>query len=127
MVLSNIKTQNDKKNSIYLKAILLKALANHHRLLIIQLLSEKSYPVGQLETILGISQSSLSQHLAILRKNKIVKTKRSAQTIFYKLANNDIMPMINRVFESFIQPEPSINIKERAISYNSRNIKPALF
>ena len=107
--------------------ILLKALANHHRLLIIQLLSEKSYPVGQLETILGISQSSLSQHLAILRKNKIVKTKRSAQTIFYKLANNDVMPMINRAFESFIQPEPSINIKERAISYNSRNIKPALF
>ena len=112
---------------MHLKSTLLKALANHHRLLIIQLLSKKAYPVGQLEPILGISQSALSQHLAILRKNRIVKTRRSAQTIFYKVANRDIMLMINKIFELFIQPEPSINIKDSARNYKSKNIKPPLF
>ena len=81
-MLSDIKNHNDNKKSMHLKSTLLKALANHHRLLIIQLLSKKAYPVGQLEAILGISQSALSQHLAILRKNRILKTRRSAQTIF---------------------------------------------
>ena len=126
-MLSDIKNHNDNKKSMHLKSTLLKALANHHRLLIIQLLSKKAYPVGQLEAIVGISQSALSQHLAILRKNKIVKTRRSAQTIFYKLTNKDIMLMINRIFELFIQPEPSINIKDSARNYKSKNIKPPLF
>jgi DNA-binding transcriptional ArsR family regulator len=126
-MLSDTKNQVDNKKPTHLKTTLLKALANHHRLLIIQLLSEKAYPVGQLETILAISQSALSQHLAILRKNKIVKTRRSAQTIFYKLANNDAIPMINRIFEVFIPPEPSINIKESSRNYKSKNIKPPLF
>ena len=126
-MLSDIKDHNDNKKSIHLKSTLLKALANHHRLLIIQLLSKRAYPVGQLEPILGISQSALSQHLAILRKNRIVKTRRSAQTIFYKVANKDIMLMINRIFELFIQPEPSVNIKDSARNYKSKNIKPPLF
>jgi len=126
-MLPDIKNHNDNKKFIHLTSTLLKALANNHRLLIIQLLSKKTYPVGQLEAILGISQSALSQHLAILRKNRIVKTRRSAQTIFYKLANKDIMLMINKLFELFIQPEPSINIKDSARSYKSKNIKPPLF
>ena len=126
-MLSDIKNHNDNKKSMHLKSTLLKALANHHRLLIIQLLSKKAYPVGQLEAIVGISQSALSQHLAILRKNRIVKTRRSAQTIFYKVANKDIMLMINRIFELFIQPEPSINIKDSARDYKSKNTKPPLF
>lgn len=126
-MLPDIKNHNDNKKFIHLTSTLIKALANNHRLLIIQLLSKKTYPVGQLEAILGISQSALSQHLAILRKNRIVKTRRSAQTIFYKLANKDIMLMINKLFELFIQPEPSINIKDSARSYKSKNIKPPLF
>ena len=126
-MLPDIKNHNDNKKFIHLTSTLLKALANNHRLLIIQLLSKKAYPVGQLEAIVGISQSSLSQHLAILRKNRIVKTRRYAQTIFYKLANKDVMLMINRIFELFIQPEPSINIKDSARSYKSKNIKPPLF
>ena len=64
-MLSDIKNHNDNKKSIHLKSTLLKALANHHRLFLIQLLSNKAYSVRQLEAILGISQSALSQHLAI--------------------------------------------------------------
>jgi DNA-binding transcriptional ArsR family regulator len=65
---------------------LLKSIANRHRLRIIRLLAEKEYSVGELEKIVGLSQSALSQHLARLRRDKMVSTRRNAQTIYYSLA-----------------------------------------
>ena len=64
---------------------LLKAIANQKRLVILcnSLQGEKS--VGEMEELLGLSQSALSQYLARLRVAKIVKTRRSAQTIYYSL------------------------------------------
>jgi DNA-binding transcriptional ArsR family regulator len=67
---------------------LLKAIANRHRLRIIRLLAEKEYSVGELEKIVGLSQSALSQHLARLRRDKMVTTRRAAQTIYYSLAGS---------------------------------------
>ena len=64
---------------------LLKAMANEKRLVILchSLQGEKS--VGEMEELFDLSQSALSQHLARLRVAKIVKTRRSAQTIYYSL------------------------------------------
>ena len=67
---------------------ILKALANLNRLKILILLNEHELSVGQLEKMVDLSQSALSQHLAVLRKSQIVKTRRIAQTIYYKLDNN---------------------------------------
>ena len=67
---------------------LLKSIANRHRLRIIRLLAEKEYSVGELEKIVGLSQSALSQHLARLRRDKMVTTRRNAQTIYYSLAGS---------------------------------------
>ena len=67
---------------------ILKALANLNRLKIVTLLNEHELSVGQLEKMVDLSQSALSQHLAVLRKSQIVKTRRIAQTIYYKLDNN---------------------------------------
>ncbi len=75
--------KNDKHNMQ-----ILKALANLNRLKILTLLNEHELSVGQLEKMIDLSQSALSQHLAILRKSQIVKTRRIAQTIYYKLDNN---------------------------------------
>jgi DNA-binding transcriptional ArsR family regulator len=75
--------ENDKYN-----VQILKALANLNRLKILILLNEHELSVGQLEKMVDLSQSALSQHLAVLRKSKIVKTRRIAQTIYYKLDNN---------------------------------------
>lgn len=75
--------------------ILLKAVANESRLIILAVLNnqgEKS--VGELETIVGLSQSALSQHLARLRKDGIVKTRREAQTIYYSLATSDVKELL---------------------------------
>jgi DNA-binding transcriptional ArsR family regulator len=74
---------NDKHN-----VQILKALANLNRLKIVTLLNEHELSVGQLEKMVDLSQSALSQHLAVLRKSYIVKTRRIAQTIYYKLDNN---------------------------------------
>lgn len=62
---------------------LLKALSNEKRLQIMCALSKGEKSVGELEIIIGLSQSALSQHLARLRRDGLVKTRREAQTIFY--------------------------------------------
>ena len=67
-------------------AQLLKALANEKRLLVLCLLAERERSVGQLNHLLELSQSALSQHLAVLRSDGIVITRREAQTIYYGLA-----------------------------------------
>lgn len=61
---------------------LLRALSNKRRLLIICAISHGECCVGDLERIIGISQSALSQHLAKLRDEKLVTTRRKAQTIY---------------------------------------------
>ena len=64
---------------------LLKSIANEKRIVILCRLMEGEKSVSELETMLDLSQSALSQHLARLRAVKIVKTRRVAQTIFYSL------------------------------------------
>ena len=66
---------------------LLKALANERRLMILCLLSEGEHSVGELHAQLDLSQSALSQHLAVLRQDGLVKTRREAQVIHYGLAD----------------------------------------
>ena len=63
---------------------LLKALANDNRLMILCLLFEGPRSVGELNELLPLSQSALSQHLAVLREEGLVKTKRQAQNVLYR-------------------------------------------
>ncbi|MCC9625806.1 metalloregulator ArsR/SmtB family transcription factor [Thalassospira sp. MA62] len=87
-------------------AELLKTLGNEWRLMILCSLGSEEKSVGTLETELGIKQSALSQHLARLRREGLVKTRREAQTIYYSLANPDIMKVINVLQETFCPPDP---------------------
>jgi DNA-binding transcriptional ArsR family regulator len=66
-------------------AQLLKALGNPHRLLILCQLLEGEKSVGELVASVGLSQSALSQHLARLRRDSLVRTRRAAQTIYYAI------------------------------------------
>jgi DNA-binding transcriptional ArsR family regulator len=68
---------------------LLKAMSNERRLLILCYLASGERSVGELERLVGLSQSALSQHLARLRRDKLVKTRRAAQTIYYSLAGHE--------------------------------------
>lgn len=67
-------------------AALMKALANPSRLLILCTLSEGELSVGELNKRVDLSQSALSQHLARLRRDGLVNTRRQSQTIYYSLA-----------------------------------------
>ena len=66
-------------------ATLLRALANEQRLLILCNLYEGEMSVGQLNERVLLGQSALSQHLAVLRKNGVVGTRRVSQTVYYHL------------------------------------------
>lgn len=66
---------------------LLKTLGNEKRLMLLCLLVEGERSVGELNTRLDLSQSALSQHLAVLREDALVVTRRDGQTIYYSLAD----------------------------------------
>tara|TARA_A100001388_G_C28720607_1_gene476159 strand:+ start:322 stop:654 length:333 start_codon:yes stop_codon:yes gene_type:complete len=73
---------------------LLKAMANKHRLLVLIKLADREYSVRELEHVTGLGQSALSQHLARLRRDRLVTTRKSAQTVFYRLADRKVRKVL---------------------------------
>jgi len=73
---------------------LLKAVSNERRLIILCHLLEGEMSVGEINEKLDLSQSALSQHLALLRKHKLVKTRKEAQTVFYRLNSAEAEALI---------------------------------
>lgn len=80
---------------------ILKVMANEWRLLILCYLAMEELSVSDLETKLGLSQSALSQHLAVLRREHLVKTRRSAQSIFYSLDSDDVKALMETLYDRF--------------------------
>ena len=77
---------------------ILKAMANDRRAEIVKkLMNGNEINVSDLEKLIGISQSALSQHLAILRAAGIVKTRRAAQTIYYRLVSPVAVRIISAI------------------------------
>lgn len=83
----------------------LKVLANRHRLMILCELHKGERSVGSLQEAVGLSQSALSQHLARLREDRMVKTRREAQTIYYALASVEAERLIGLMYEMFCNSE----------------------
>lgn len=80
---------------------LLKAMGNERRLLILCHLAVGERSVGELEKLVDLSQSALSQHLARLRHDGLVRTRRSAQNIYYSLDGDDarsVMATLHRIY-----------------------------
>ena len=82
---------------------LLKGLANESRLMIMCVLAEGEVSVGQLNTRIKLSQSALSQHLAVLRDQGLVKTRRESQTIYYRLAETPAMSVIELLHDVYCE------------------------
>lgn len=83
----------------------LKALANENRLLVLCHLTEGEKSVTELEQLIGIRQPTLSQQLARLRSENLVKTRREAKTVYYSLANNDVMLVIQLLHKMFCEQD----------------------
>lgn len=82
-------------------AELLKAMSNENRLLILCHLGEEELSVSELNQYIDLSQSSLSQHLARLRQDGLVKTRRESQTIYYSIANESVVRLIGFLQQEF--------------------------
>jgi ArsR family transcriptional regulator len=82
-------------------AKLLKALSNERRLMILCQLGDRELAVGQIRPRVGLSQSALSQHLAVLREQGVVATRREGQTIFYRIADPAAVKVVTTLAEIF--------------------------
>jgi DNA-binding transcriptional ArsR family regulator len=84
---------------------LLKSLGNRHRLLMLCQLAEDERSVGELAAFLGMRDSTVSQHLALLRREGLVKARREGQTIWYSLASPPARRVLETLFEVFCPPK----------------------
>ena len=83
---------------------LLKQLSNENRLMILGSLINTELSISELNTMIPLSQSALSQHLASLRSAGLVQTRREAQTIYYSLCGDQATQVI-KVLQSIYCPE----------------------
>lgn len=85
-------------------ALLLKRLAHETRLLILCHLCEGELSVGELNERIPVSQSVLSQHLSILRKDKILATRRESQSIYYRIAEQKAGQILGELHSLYCKP-----------------------
>ncbi|MDN3649928.1 metalloregulator ArsR/SmtB family transcription factor [Reinekea marina] len=82
-------------------AALLKSLSNESRLLILCNLISGEKCVGELNERIPLSQSALSQHLARLRNDKMVKVRKEAQTVYYSIASPQAEAIISVLYKLY--------------------------
>jgi ArsR family transcriptional regulator len=82
----------------------LRVLSNETRLMVLCQLGSGEKSVGELNALVGLSQSALSQHLAKLRAEGLVATRREAQTIFYRIADTRVSQLVVTLHDIFCKP-----------------------
>ena len=83
---------------------LLKALGHPSRLVILCLLVDRERAVGELAGLLGARDSTVSQHLALLRKDGIVRARREGQTIYYSIGSPAAHAVLEVLYAHFCAP-----------------------
>jgi DNA-binding transcriptional ArsR family regulator len=83
---------------------LLKALSHETRLLILCLLSEGEKSVSQLEEIMDMPQAAVSQQLARLRLDGLVKPRRDGRMIYYAISNEEVSSVVETLYDLFCKP-----------------------
>lgn len=81
--------------------ILLKSMANETRLLILCQLADGERSVAELLETIPMGQSALSQHLAVLRRERLVTARREAQSVYYSLASHEVHSIIRTLHDLF--------------------------
>jgi DNA-binding transcriptional ArsR family regulator len=85
---------------------LLKAMANEARLMVLCHLIEGERSVSELQDAVGLSQSAMSQHLAVLREQGIVETRRDGQSVYYRVAEGPAMALMEALHREFCETQP---------------------
>jgi DNA-binding transcriptional ArsR family regulator len=88
-------------------ATVLKSISNKWRLLILCQLVKGEKSVGELLELVDLSQSALSQHLAVLRETKLVSTRRESQVIFYSIRGTEVPTILTALYDLYCaSPNP---------------------
>lgn len=95
------KAMRDLESRAGEAAELLKLLANDQRLIILCRLSDEELSVSELGEYVNLAQSALSQHLARLRAQGLVATRREGQSIYYRLANPTAQKLVGALCELY--------------------------
>lgn len=82
----------------------LKALAHESRLVILCLLIERERTVTELEQLLGMRQSAVSQQLARLRADDLVRAERNGKNVSYTIARPEVVEIVGALYRAFCQP-----------------------
>ena len=99
-VLTTAKLRRLEKNA-HKACDLLAAMANTSRLMILCQLADGEKSVSDLQPLIGLSQSALSQHLGVLRHKHLVRTRRAGQSIFYSLASGEAAAVMSTLHAQF--------------------------
>src|SRR5690606_38321147 len=83
---------------------LLKALASRNRLLLLCHLLDGEKSVGELARLLEARDAAVSQQLALLRKDGLVRPRRQGQTIYYALASREAAAVIETLYALYCGP-----------------------
>jgi ArsR family transcriptional regulator, virulence genes transcriptional regulator len=86
-------------------SIVLGAMANAKRLMVLCNLLEGEKSVGQLADTVGLSPAALSQHLGKMRALRLVETRRDGQVIFYRLASDKVREILETLYRLYCAPE----------------------
>jgi len=97
-------------------APLLKAMSNPSRLVILCQIAEGERSVGELAESVGLSQSGISQHLAVLRRQHVVATRRDKQTVYYSLASAEVVALMATLHRVFCKPAKAARPRPKAVA-----------
>ncbi len=100
---------------------LFKALSNERRLNVLCHLSSREYSVNDLCKMVDLSQSALSQHLAMLRAYGLVKTRRDAQTIYYSVSAPEIAVILNTLQKFYLAQDDDETVKPDPAAIDAEN------
>lgn len=101
MAFSETMDIGDMQQNAARASTLLKSMANETRLIILCQLAGGEKSVSELLENIQLSQSALSQHLAILRRERIVTTRRKAQSVYYSLGNQDVIAVMETLYNLY--------------------------
>ena len=91
---------------------LLRSMANETRFLILCQLTEGDKSVSELHQRIPLSQSALSQHLAVLRRERLVSTSRVAQSVYYSLASAEVQAVLSTLYQLYCAPDGGPRLSE---------------
>lgn len=103
MAIGKQRVVDDMEQSVHDASVLLKALSNECRLLILCNLLDGEKSVSELNLRVDLSQSALSQHLARLRRDNLVKVRKQAQTVYYRIASDEAEQVIGLMHKLYCE------------------------